>query len=273
MTIPHASTRPGTENQDILTGHVLRPNKAVSVIRVLQLLLAIAILGLAGFVVTFIAYSGASLDLFVASATILIIFYILLSTHHLTSIYNYWAIACLDLFLIIFWLAAWITSAVQVRRYTGNFGYYGCGWYFCRRDLLELEERDDADLDLATGTGAVLDKRASTSFHTFRAVYIAAAVLAAVQFALFVITFFLTLGKIFKHQDDGGHSNALPKKPSTDVEMQTPVQPAPGMGPNPMPGVYSGPGPHPPMPVFHPGTGEVIVSSNSNPVPVSSNPI
>ncbi|KAB8291769.1 hypothetical protein EYC80_006564 [Monilinia laxa] len=237
------SNRPGTENQEILTGHVLRPNKAVSGLRILQLLIAIAILGLAGFVVTFIAYSGASLDIFVASATILIILYILLATHHFTTIYNYWAIACLDIFLIIFWLAAWITSAVQVRHYRFRYGYYGCGWYFCRRDLLALEERDDLD----TGLG----KRASTSYHTFRAVYIAAAVLAAIEFVLFVITFFFTLGKILKHHDEGGHSNVVPKNHGArDMEMQAPAHTGPTPGPNTA------------QPVAHPGTGEPIVSSN-----------
>lgn len=62
---------------------------------------------------------------------------------------------------------------MQVRRYRGRFNYYGCGYYFCRRDLLELEERDD----LSDG----LEKRASTSYSTFRGVYIAAAVLAAIE--------------------------------------------------------------------------------------------
>ncbi|KAA8563705.1 hypothetical protein EYC84_011725 [Monilinia fructicola] len=216
------NNRPGTESQDIVTGHVLQPNKGVSGLRILQLIIALAILGLAGFVVTFIAYSGASLDLFVASATILIILYILLATHRFTSIYNYWAIACLDIFLIIFWLAAWITSAVQVRHF---------------------RFRDDSD--------AGLEKRASTSYHTFRAVYIAAAVLAAVEFVLFVITFLFTLGKILKHHDDGGHSSAAPKNHAArDMEMQAPGHTGPT------------PGPTPAQPVAHPGTGEPIVSSN-----------
>lgn len=61
----HGANRPGTENHDIRTGHVLKPSKFLSALRILQLLLALAIIGLAGFVVTFIGYSGAILDLFV----------------------------------------------------------------------------------------------------------------------------------------------------------------------------------------------------------------
>ncbi|QSZ37769.1 hypothetical protein DSL72_008868 [Monilinia vaccinii-corymbosi] len=250
MATTRGTTRPGTENQEILTGHVLKPNRGVSFLRVLQVILALAILGLAGFVVTFKAYSGASLDLFVASATILIILYILLATHRFTSIYNYWAVACLDLFLVIFWLAAWITSAVQVRRFHGRYGYYGCGWYICRRDLLELEVRDELD---AGG----LERRASTSYHTFRGVFIAAAVLAAVEFVLFIITFLFTLGKILKHHDQGGHSTAFPKTHAAaaaapvnrDIEMQAPAAAHTGTAPATSSAV-------------HPETGQPIVSSN-----------
>lgn len=71
MANTHGTTRSGTENQEILTGHVLRPSIVLDVLRALQLILALAILGLAGFVVTFIAYSGASLDLFVVGSLLL----------------------------------------------------------------------------------------------------------------------------------------------------------------------------------------------------------
>ncbi|ATZ58769.1 hypothetical protein BCIN_16g04610 [Botrytis cinerea B05.10] len=70
----HGTNRPGTENHDILTGHVLKPSKFLSALRVLQLLLALAILGLAGFVVTFIGYSGAILDLFVVCSSFIYLF-------------------------------------------------------------------------------------------------------------------------------------------------------------------------------------------------------
>ncbi|ESZ93572.1 hypothetical protein SBOR_6055 [Sclerotinia borealis F-4128] len=260
MSDTHAgATRLGTENQEIHTGHVLRPSKALSALRILQLIIALAILGLAGFVVTFISYSGASLDLFVASATILIVLYILLATHRFTSIYNYWAIACLDIFLIIFWVAAWITSAVQVRRYRGRFDYYGCGNFFCRRDLLELEERDDLNLGGSNG----LEKRARTSYHNFRAVYIAATVLAAVEFVLFIITFCYTLGKILKHHDEGGHSNAFPKKHhNRDMEMHTPGQTGAGTGAATGVGTGAGVGGNTAHTGVHPGAGEPVVTSN-----------
>ncbi|KAM0161331.1 hypothetical protein ACHAPG_002534 [Botrytis cinerea] len=249
----HGTNRPGTENHDILTGHVLKPSKFLSALRVLQLLLALAILGLAGFVVTFIGYSGAILDLFVASATILIIFYILVSTHRFTVIYNYWAIACLDIFLVIFWLAAWITSAVQVRRYRGRFNYYGCGYYFCRRDLLELEERDDLS--------DALEKRASTSYSTFRGVYIAAAVLAAIEFVLFIVTFAVTMGKILSHHDEGHHSNAFPSKKHTAMEMQTPGQTGHVGQTGPM--QTGAAGPNPANPVANQGMNEPGYSGNA----------
>ncbi|KAJ8068441.1 hypothetical protein OCU04_003997 [Sclerotinia nivalis] len=210
-----ATTRNGTE--DIHADHGVRPSKAASLLRLLQLIIALAILGMAAFVVANAAYSGAILAIFAASATTLILLYTLLSTHRLTNIFNNWAIALLDLLLIIFWLATWITSAVQIRRYRFRFGYYGCGWFFCRRDLLEWEVSDD---DLNGGGG--LQKR-DVYWRTWRSVFIAVAVLAAVEFVLFIISFFYTLARILNHRDDRHHhgtGGAVTQKHATDVEMQ-----------------------------------------------------
>ncbi|KAM3073424.1 hypothetical protein ACMFMG_004679 [Clarireedia jacksonii] len=212
----------GTEDPEILRGHVLKPHRFVSLIRILQLLIAIAILGLAGFVVTFIAYSGASLELFTASATILIILYILVSTHHFSVIYNYWAIACLDIFLVIFWFVAFIVTSNQVS-HNGNNRYWYCGPVFCtfyKRDLLELEARDEDYGSALMQRDGGLGKRASTTYGTFRNVMISAAVLGAVEFVLFVITFFFTLAQILHHHEDGGHSNAVPKQKPMEMHPQ-----------------------------------------------------
>ncbi|PQE13930.1 integral membrane protein [Rutstroemia sp. NJR-2017a BBW] len=182
-----ANTRAGTEDPDILRGHVLRPLKVVTFLHIFELLIAIAILGLAGFVITFIAYSGASLELFTASATILIIFYILISTHHFSVIYNYWAIACLDVFLITFWFVAFIVTSNQVSHNRYN-GYWYCGPVYCtyyKRDLLELEERDAGYGGALMERDGGISKRSTTTYGTFRNVMIAAAVLGATE--LFII--------------------------------------------------------------------------------------
>ncbi|CAD6441195.1 d097c1dd-7867-488a-8997-aad8414332a7 [Sclerotinia trifoliorum] len=219
-----ATTRNGTE--DIHADHGVKPSIGATLLRLLQLIIALAILGMAAFVVANAAYSGAILAIFVASLTTLILLYTLLSSHRLTNIFNNWAIALLDLLLIILWLATWITAAVQIRRYRFRFGYYGCGWFFCRRDLLELEVRDEL-------SGGGLQKR-DTYWRTWRSVFIAVAVLAAVEFALFVISFFYTLARILNHRDRHHHgaraaaagagvgagAGAATQKNAGDMEMQ-----------------------------------------------------
>ncbi|KAF7865725.1 hypothetical protein EAF04_005891 [Stromatinia cepivora] len=280
------TARNGTE--DIHANHGVKPSKTASLLRLLQLIIALAILGMAAFVVANAAYSGAILAVFVASATTLLLLSILLTTHLLkpTNISINWAIALLDLLLLIFWLATWITSAVQIRRYRFRFGYYGCGWFFCRRDLLELEVRDDIDVN-----GGGLQKR-DVFWRTWRAVFIAVAVLAAVEFVLFIISFFYTLSRILNHRDERHHgtSGAVTQKHATDMEMQNQGQTGavgqpgytnptdqtgytgqPAQGYTPQQQSYTNPNPtgaNTASPITHPTTG-----ANTGPPGISTNPV
>lgn len=221
-----ATTHNGTE--DIHANHGVKPSIGATLLRLLQLIIALAILGMAAFVVANAAYSGAILATFVASLTTFVLLYTLLSSHRLTNIFNNWAIALLDLLLTILWLATWITAAVQIRRYRFRFGYYGCGWFLCRRDLLEWEVSDDEGVGLGL-SGRGLQKR-DTYWRTWRSVFIAVAVLAAVEFVLFVTSFFYTLTRILHHRDRHHHgagaaaagagAGAGTQKNAADMEMQ-----------------------------------------------------
>ncbi|KAH7086015.1 hypothetical protein BKA63DRAFT_549020 [Paraphoma chrysanthemicola] len=100
-------------------------------LRIVQLVLGVIILGLCSFGVAGYAFSGDILMLFTALATIITGIYLLVAEYSSRSLYNYWAILGLDIFLVIFWLCSFALLASQVSYISYLFGtsYYSYSYY------------------------------------------------------------------------------------------------------------------------------------------------
>jgi len=187
---------------------MLATPKFLIFLRIAQFALAIILLGLTAYGVTFIAFDGDSLMLFTSLATMIIVGYILASEMLVTGLYNYWAILGLDIFAMIFWLISFALLASEVAAFSIIDYCYG---YYC------YKKRDFSDLS----------KRATTNPHTYRNAMAAASGLGALEFILFIITLVFTALALHRHRLNGGHCmpgrmgtgpNTTAAK--TDVELQ-----------------------------------------------------
>jgi len=203
--------------------HILPLPKAVLGLKIAQLVIAVVVLGLAAYGVTFVAFDGDSLMLFTALVTMIITVYYIVAVTALTSAYNYWAILGLDIFAIVFWiismsLLAWEVAAFSwaVSDYSGysSCGYDAYGYYTC-------DKKRDINLT----------KRATTDVYTYRNALAAAAGLGGLEFILFIVTLVMTAIHLHRHRKAGGHCTpgALHTAPVTHeqkgVELQGGAQP------------------------------------------------
>ncbi|KAF6828723.1 integral membrane protein [Colletotrichum musicola] len=78
--------------------------KGFIAIRLVQLVLAIIILGLCAFGAYVLPTSGNCLMLFVSVATIIETIWLIVAHYGMPKAYNYWAVLALDIFLVVFWL-------------------------------------------------------------------------------------------------------------------------------------------------------------------------
>ncbi|CZR59003.1 uncharacterized protein PAC_08895 [Phialocephala subalpina] len=169
--------------------HVLVLPKAVFALRIVQLVTAVAVMGLAAYGITFLSFDGINLTMFTAIATIVITVYIIVAETCAPIIYNYWAILGLDIFAIVFWLVSFAYLASEVAAYqivtdTCSYTYYG----YC------LKKRD---MDLT--------KRATTDVYTYRNSMAAASGLGGLEFLLFIATLAFTSVYLHRHRKAGGH--------------------------------------------------------------------
>jgi len=186
--------------------HILAAPLFTNGLRIAQLVVAIVILGLSAYGVTFFAFDGDDLNLFTAIATIIITVYIILATFIWPIIYNYWAILGLDIFAIVFWLTSFALLASEV----AGLSFYSsasdsCYYYdgVCYRKQRRA-----------------LGKRATTDIKTYRNSLAAAAGLGGLEFLLFIISLVITSIFLHRHRKAGGHCMPVPSAATTNVEME-----------------------------------------------------
>jgi len=175
--------------------HVLPTPKALLGLRIVQLVVAVVLLGLAGYEITYIAFDGACLTLFTAIATLITVVYILVAELSAPAAYNYWAILGLDIFCIIFWIISMSIMAWEVA---------ATSWYIndsssgstCYYDYTLLEDVCYKKRDLT---------KRYTTYYTYRNVMAAAAGLAGLEFILFAITLGVFARALSLHRKNGGH--------------------------------------------------------------------
>ncbi|OBT40519.1 hypothetical protein VE00_08992 [Pseudogymnoascus sp. WSF 3629] len=200
------------------TNHILPLPKAVFALKIVQLVIAIVVLGLAAYGVTFIAFDGDSLMLFTTLATIIIAVYYIIATTALTSAYNYWAILGLDIFGIIFWLISFALLAWEVAVFGwGLYDYGYSGGSTCYDYPYCTKKRD---------VSSVIGKRATMDVYTYRNALAAAAGLGGLEFILFIVTLVITSIYLHRHRKAGGHCmpGALHTAPVTQEQKGVELQ-------------------------------------------------
>ncbi|RYP23822.1 hypothetical protein DL765_000899 [Monosporascus sp. GIB2] len=190
-------------------------------LRIVQLIIGLVCLGLCGFGVAVLAFSGDSLMLFTAIATLIASIYCLVAHFGPPTAYNYWAILGLDIFLLVFWLASFALLAAQVAPLLSYYSYYSStyseyGYY-------------------TTYDAAVL---------TYAGILAGAAGLGGLEFILYIVSLSMHSVMVHRHRKAGLHcmpleSSSYPAPAGGKIEMQPPLQQ-----------------PHPqPAPVYHPNSG------------------
>jgi hypothetical protein len=102
--------------------HIPLYPKGFIAIRIVQLVLALFIIGFCAYGVSTLAFSGGSLMLFTGIATLTVTIWLIVAEFGAPMIYNYWAVIALDSSLVIFWLCSFALLAAQT---SYVFDYYG----------------------------------------------------------------------------------------------------------------------------------------------------
>ncbi|KAI1855590.1 hypothetical protein JX265_005993 [Neoarthrinium moseri] len=127
--------------------------KGFIAVRIIQLVLGVVVLGLSAFGVYFLVFSGDCLTLFTAIATIIALVYHLIAVFGAPSLYNYWAILSLDIFLVLFWLISFAVLAAEVAPYLSGVVCYSDGCYRVR--LSSADKIYGACMAAAAGVGGL----------------------------------------------------------------------------------------------------------------------
>jgi len=214
--------------------HILVLPKGFIALRILQLVTAVAILGLAAYGIHFVSFDGIDLTMFTAIATMIITVYIIVAEFAVPVIYNYWAILGLDIFAVIFWIISFPLLASEVADFVVFDNYnndYTCSYYigdYCvYKRSLGLSKRFWID-----------------SSTTYRNAMAAAAGLGGLEFILFVISLVFTGIWLHRHRKAGGH--CMPNSTAAQVAgpaTSYPVEPKvnPDQGEYPPQGAYAPP--------------------------------
>ncbi|KAK9779664.1 hypothetical protein SCAR479_03271 [Seiridium cardinale] len=149
-------------------------------IRILQLVLAVVVLGLSAFGVAVLVFSGDCLILFTAIATIISCIYYIVAEFGAPKLFNYWAVLSLDIFLVIFWLISFALLAAEVAPYMN--GYTTCDYYYgCYTTSL------------------------SGSDKIYAACLAAAAGLGGLEFVVFIVSLAIHSAMLHRHRKAGLH--------------------------------------------------------------------
>ncbi|KAK4216547.1 hypothetical protein QBC37DRAFT_86991 [Rhypophila decipiens] len=182
-TTQHSAVRaPGRE-------HIPLSPKGFIVIRILQLVFGVIILGLGAFGVW---WSGGLADgptfiLVVALFTLITSIYHLVAEYGAPSIYNYWAVLGLDIFMVIMWLSSFALLASQVAIW---MAYVSVNYYY-------------------SGDKIVISCLA------------AAAALGGIQFVLHIVSLVIHSINLHRHRAAGLH--CMPGAPASAPTAMGPV--------------------------------------------------
>ncbi|KAF7880847.1 uncharacterized protein EAF02_006738 [Botrytis sinoallii] len=188
--------------------HIPGARGALFGLRIAQLVLAVIILALSSYGVYWLVYDGDALTLASAAISIVICVYVIVASTGAPVLYNYWAILGLDIIAVILWvvsfpiLASQIANAITVDYSCDS--YYSCYYYKHKR-------------------GLGLEKRAETTWETYKGVMIATSALGGLEFVLFSITLIILGINLHRHRSAGGHCQpgaAAPRQVDFEEKQQ-----------------------------------------------------
>ncbi|KAF7879340.1 hypothetical protein EAF04_000536 [Stromatinia cepivora] len=182
-------------------------------LRIAQLVLAIIILGLSAYGVYWLVYDGDALTLASAVISIVICIYVIAASTGAPAIYNYWAVLGLDIVAVILWVVSFPILASQIATAVTYYDDYTCGYYYYYYYGCSYKHK--------RGLGA--EKRAETTWETYKRIMIATAALAGIEFVLFAITLIILAINIHRHRNAGGHcmpGSAAPRQNEIEPETQ-----------------------------------------------------
>ncbi|KAM7209359.1 hypothetical protein V8F20_000409 [Naviculisporaceae sp. PSN 640] len=180
--------------------------KGFIAVRILQLIFGVIVLGLGAFGVWWSSglYDGPIFILVVALFTLITSIYHLVAEYGAPSIYNYWAVLGLDIFMVVMWLSSFALLASQVAAWF-SYSYYD-SW-----------------------TGYVYGL--SRSGEIVVSCLAAASALGGVEFLLHLISLILVGVNLHRHRAAGGHcmprapGAPAPAAPAAAVAAPAPVAP------------------------------------------------
>lgn len=162
-------------------------------LRIVQLVLAVCVLGLAGFSTALISIDGLHLILFVAVATLVVTIYLLVVEFNVPTSYNYWAVLALDIFLLIFWLISFAYLATEIS-FLSTYTYLCNGGY----DICTVSDLYQACVAAAAGVGGV-------------------------EFALFIVSLVIHSVMVHRHRKAGLHCNPVHSSHHHETQSAIPL--------------------------------------------------
>ncbi|KAH8196767.1 hypothetical protein TruAng_009059 [Truncatella angustata] len=153
--------------------------KGFIAIRIVQLVLAVVVLGLTAYGVSQLAFDGDILSLFSALATLITCIYIIVAEFGAPALYNYWAVLSLDIFLVVFWLISFALLAAEIAPYASGY----CTYYYCYS--------------------------LSSAEKTYFAILAAAAGLGGAEFLAFLVSLVIHSVMLHRHRNAGLHCNPI----------------------------------------------------------------
>ncbi|GAB1311057.1 MARVEL domain-containing protein [Madurella fahalii] len=182
-------------------------------VRIIQLILAVLIMGLSAYSVYLLAYDGNSFILAVAIMTLISSIYHLVAKYGAPYIYNYWAVLGLDIFFIVMWLSAF---ALQASRVAPLFAYLSPSY-------------SSYDSSYISGYDSSYD----TGYYYTYTVYgiswlgaqAGASALGGIQFILHIVALIIHSIRLHRHRAAGLH--CMPGMPRT---LPNPVTAGPATG-------------------------------------------
>jgi len=222
--------------------HIPLHPKGFVALRIVQLVVGLACLGLCGFGVAVLTFSGDSLMLFTAVATLIASIYCLVAHFGPPTAYNYWAILGLDIFLLVFWLASFALLASQVAAFMSYYSYYS-SYSSSYSDYYTYSTYDAAVI-------------------TYAAILAGAAGLGGLEFILYIVSLSMHSVMVHRHRKAGLHcmpleSSSYPAPAGGKMEMQPPLQQL-----------------HPQLaPVYHPNSGNPPQNMHQYPQQPTTSPV
>ncbi|KIM95923.1 hypothetical protein OIDMADRAFT_170476 [Oidiodendron maius Zn] len=172
--------------------HVLQLPRFILILRFVQIVLALAVLGISAYAISNYAVDAEALLIYCAVSTLIVSTYAIVAEMRFPIIYNYWAIMALDAYESLMWLVGMALAADRIATVwkaiddaLHNFCYLG----ICSR---------------ATIDGIPISDSVNTGKNVKNAT-IAAAAFAGILMVLFVICLVFVVLGLMRHRAAGGH--------------------------------------------------------------------